>query len=85
MVAEVTKLLQDSKNNFVALAELACKHSAQSDTLRQLRLQLDCSHDRNKTNNRIEKFINSAKGAGSYKGKIAAGNKKLVRDLVRAQ
>ncbi len=36
-------------------------------------------------NLKIDKFVSRAKGVGSYKCKIAAGNVKAVRDLVNAQ
>ena len=85
VVAEVKKLLQDSKNHFFALAELVCRHSAPSDMIRQLWLELDSSYDKNNTNDIIEKFTTRTKGVGSYKCKIAAGNVKAVRDFVSAQ
>ncbi len=85
VVAEVKKLLQDSKNHFFALAELVCKQSAPSDAIRQLLFQLDSSYDKNETSDIIAKFINRTKGVGSYKGKIAVGENKVMRDLVRAQ
>ena len=85
VVTQVKLLLKDSKNNFFELAELVCKHSAPDDAIRQLWDELDYAYDENKTNLMIDKFVSRAKGAGSYKCKIAAGNVKAVRDLVNAQ
>ena len=81
---EVKQLLQDSKNHFFALAELACKHSAPSDTISKLWRHLDSAYDQGKTNEKIDKFVSHTKGVGSYKGKIAAGNCKTIKDLFEA-
>ncbi len=56
-----------------------------SDSLRQLWVKLDSWYAQNRTNERIEQFLGRTRGVGNYKGKIAAGNVKAVRDLVNAQ